>query len=95
MECSPKPISEDPFGKSVRTDWPIDFGYAFLNHGSFGSVPVCVHEHAEAWRSTFESRPIEWFGRKCPEVVRVEAVDDVLRQYLLLLHPVPLVHDEL
>ena len=75
MECSPKPISEDPFGKSVRTDWPIDFGYAFLNHGSFGSVPVCVHEHAEAWRSTFESRPIEWFGRKCPEVVRAAAVE--------------------
>ena len=27
--------------------------------------------------------------------MRVEAVDDVLRQDLLLLHPVPLVHDEL
>ena len=32
---------------------------------------------------------------ECPEVVGVEAVDDVLRQDLLLLHPVPLVHDEL
>ena len=73
MELSSKHISENHFGKSVRTDWPIDFEYAFLNHGSFGSVPKRVHAHAESWRSTFESRPIEWFGRKCPEVVRAAA----------------------
>ena len=67
-------------GRAVRDDWPLDFSCAFLNHGSFGSVPHDIHRIAEEWRATFEARPIEWFGRRSGEAVRAAA--DVVGEFL-------------
>lgn len=61
------------FGRAIREDWPLDFSVAFLNHGSFGSVPHAVHAHAEEWRARFEARPIEWFWRRSTETLREAA----------------------
>ena len=61
------------FGHACRGDWPIDFSVAFLNHGSFGSVPHAIHAEAEEWRRRYESHPIEWYGRRTPEEVRKAA----------------------
>ena len=60
----------DRFGRGCRDDWPLDFSVAFLNHGSFGSVPHAIHTEAEQWRKRYEANPIEWFGRRTPEEVR-------------------------
>ena len=60
----------DRFGRGCRDDWPLDFSVAFLNHGSFGSVPHAIHTEAEKWRRRYEANPIEWFGRRTPEEVR-------------------------
>ena len=66
--------------------------------------PRCVHtlrKFCDHFLSSWSNLPLSQvtltFDTRLerPEVVGVEAVDDVLRQDLLLLHPVPLVHDEL
>ncbi|MCH2162275.1 MAG: aminotransferase class V-fold PLP-dependent enzyme [Phycisphaerales bacterium] len=67
------PTSRPGFGESVRGDWPLDFSVAFLNHGSFGSVPHEIHKVAEQWRARFEAEPIEWFSRRSGDAVREAA----------------------
>ncbi|MDA1008156.1 MAG: aminotransferase class V-fold PLP-dependent enzyme [Planctomycetota bacterium] len=44
--------------------WPIRGDLAFLNHGSFGSVPEPIREAYNAHRKRIESDPIEWIGRR-------------------------------
>jgi isopenicillin-N epimerase len=51
------------------TCWQLDPTYVFLNHGSFGSVPVPVREAQDRWRDLVEARPIEVLGRRCRELL--------------------------
>lgn len=48
---------------SVRGAFRLDPTITFLNHGSFGAVPVAVEEECGRWRSRLEARPIEMLGR--------------------------------
>lgn len=61
------------FGVACRTDWPLDPSITFLNHGSFGSVPIPIHAAADAWRSRIEANPVEWLTRRGPTEVQTAA----------------------
>lgn len=49
--------------------WPLDERYVFLNHGSFGSVPLPIQEAQRRYRDLVEARPIEILGRRCRELL--------------------------
>ncbi len=53
-----------PFGPEIRAQFALDPTLTFLNHGSFGSLPLVVRQAQEAWRLRIESNPIEWIGRR-------------------------------
>ena len=46
------------------TDWLIDPGAAYLNHGGFGALPVRVAEAAAAIRRDIEANPTDLFMRR-------------------------------
>lgn len=54
----------DPFPADSRPDWLLNPAVAFLNHGSFGSVPRPVLEEQERWRRRLEADPIELIARQ-------------------------------
>lgn len=56
-------------GVDLHRLWPLDPACTFLNHGSFGSVPLEVAEAQQAHRRLIESRPIEWLGRRHRELL--------------------------
>lgn len=54
---------------SWRECWPLDRSYDFLNHGSFGSVPIPVQDAQRRYRDLVEARPIEVLGRRVRELL--------------------------
>lgn len=58
-----------PFPFEVRSEFGLDRGIVFLNHGSFGSVPRSVRAAQDAWRDRLESDPIELIGRRIGELL--------------------------
>ena len=54
------------------TEWLIDPGTAYLNHGGYGAVPVPVAEAAETLRRELEGNPTDLFTRQWQD--RVDAV---------------------
>ena len=58
-----------PFPSEVRSEFGLDRGLVFLNHGSFGSVPRRVRAAQDAWRDRLEADPIEWIGRRIGELL--------------------------
>src|SRR3954464_8243457 len=46
------------------TDWLIDPGTAYLNHGGYGALPVPVAEAAAALRRDVEANPTDLFTRR-------------------------------
>ncbi|MBX3356698.1 MAG: aminotransferase class V-fold PLP-dependent enzyme [Phycisphaeraceae bacterium] len=47
----------------------LDPSITYLNHGSFGAVPVELMDSQERWRRAIESRPIELLGRRVSELM--------------------------
>ena len=66
------------------TDWLIDPGTAYLNHGGFGALPVPVADAAAALRREVESNPTDMFMRRWPD-----EVDAVRTRVAGLLHARP------
>ena len=66
------------------TDWLIDPGTAYLNHGGFGALPVPVADAAAALRREVESNPTDMFMRRW-----ADEVDAVRRRVAGLLHARP------
>lgn len=54
---------------TAKSDWALDPGVIFLNHGSFGARPHCVLEAQTAWRSRMEAEPLEFLDRQGPELL--------------------------
>ncbi|MBM4110024.1 MAG: aminotransferase class V-fold PLP-dependent enzyme [Phycisphaerae bacterium] len=50
--------------------WLLDPSVVFLNHGSFGSLPVAVAEAAERHRRFIEAQPIARLGRGAADLLR-------------------------
>src|SRR4051812_20330747 len=51
------------------TDWLIDPGTAYLNHGGYGALPVPVAEAAAALRRDIEANPTDQFTRRWQQSV--------------------------
>src|SRR4051794_13509198 len=66
------------------TDWLIDPGTAYLNHGGYGALPVPVAEAAAALRRGVEANPTDQFTRRWQE-----SVDAVRARVAGLLHARP------
>jgi isopenicillin-N epimerase len=66
------------------TDWLIDPGTAYLNHGGFGALPVAVAEAAAALRREVEANPTDMFMRRWQD-----EVDRVRERVAGLLHARP------
>lgn len=63
------PAVRDAFPRLLPDLWELDPRITFLNHGSFGSVPVPVRRACEGWRARIEGRPIEMIGRRMHELL--------------------------
>jgi isopenicillin-N epimerase len=62
------------------TEWLVDPGTAYLNHGGFGALPVPVAQAAEALRREVEGNPTDLFTRQWQG--RVDAVRSRVAQLL-------------
>lgn len=61
MALSPHP--RESFGRPARALWGFEDGLAFLNHGSFGAVPLAMLERAAALRRELERNPVAGMWR--------------------------------
>lgn len=49
------------FGNEIRKEFMLRPNSVFLNHGSYGSMPRCVHERQVRYLVEMESHPDTWF----------------------------------
>jgi isopenicillin-N epimerase len=47
----------------------LDPEVIFLNHGSFGATPEPVFREYQRWQRELESQPVEFLGRRAPELL--------------------------
>lgn len=62
-----------PFGRPARALWGLDDDLVFLNHGSFGAVPLELLDRAAALRRELERNPIEGMWRSAMPAFRKAA----------------------
>ena len=60
-------------GATVRSEFRLEEGTVFLNHGSFGAPPRVVHEAAERWRTRLEENPDVFYREILPGALREAA----------------------
>ena len=53
----------------TRADFMLDPDLVFLNHGSFGAVPLVVQEACEGLQREMERNPVAWLQRRAPELM--------------------------
>src|SRR5262245_42978034 len=63
----PEPRSMD---KSLISEWLLDPGVAFLNHGSFGATPRAVLAEQARWRERMERHPTSFMSDELPGALR-------------------------
>ncbi len=57
-------------GKAVRHEWPLDWRFLSVNHGSFGAAPRVVLAAQQAWRQRMEAQPGRFFTQVLPDALR-------------------------
>ena len=57
-------------GKAVRHEWPMDWSFLTVNHGSFGATPRVVLAAQQDWRRIMETQTTRFFGRVLPGALR-------------------------
>lgn len=58
------PTRTPPPASDFAKYWSLDPSLAFLNHGSFGSMPKVVRDAQQRLRDTLESEPVSFFVEK-------------------------------
>lgn len=61
------------FGRAIRPRFSLEPGIAFLNHGSFGTVPRDVQAVAAQWRERLEANPDNFIRHVLPGALREAA----------------------
>jgi isopenicillin-N epimerase len=61
------------FGRAIRPRFLLEPGVAFLNHGSFGTVPRDVAAVANGWRERLEANPDRFMRETLPGALREAA----------------------
>ncbi|MCH7795313.1 MAG: aminotransferase, partial [Proteobacteria bacterium] len=51
------------FGASLRSEFLLEDGIAFLNHGSYGATPRVVLAAQDEWRARMERQPVHFMQR--------------------------------
>jgi len=57
----------------IRSEFYLEDGMTFLNHGSFGAVPRSVRVAQEEYRLQYERQPIRFAMRELPVLLRSTA----------------------
>ncbi len=57
-------------GKAVRHEWPLDWNFLSVNHGSFGAAPRVVLAAQQNWRQRLEAQPGRFMRAVLPEALR-------------------------
>lgn len=55
---------------NLRSHFLLRPDVAFLNHGSFGATPRPVFQRYQEWQRQLELEPVEFLGRRAPELLR-------------------------
>jgi isopenicillin-N epimerase len=58
---------------AIRSEFYLEDGITFLNHGSFGAVPRSIRAIQEEYRLQFERQPIRFVMRELPVLLRSAA----------------------
>jgi isopenicillin-N epimerase len=53
-------------GRAVRHEWPLDWSWLTVNHGSFGATPRVVLAAQQDWRRQLESQPTRFMHETLP-----------------------------
>jgi isopenicillin-N epimerase len=57
-------------GEAVRHEWPMDWSFLSVNHGSFGATPRVVLAAQQDWRRRMEAQTGRFFSRVLPGALR-------------------------
>jgi isopenicillin-N epimerase len=57
-------------GMAIRHEWPLDWRFLTVNHGSFGATPLVVTAAQDAWRRRLEEQPSRFMRRVLPDALR-------------------------
>jgi isopenicillin-N epimerase len=57
-------------GRAIRHEWPLDWRFLTVNHGSFGATPLVVTAAQDAWRRRLEEQPSRFMRRVLPDALR-------------------------
>jgi isopenicillin-N epimerase len=58
-----------PTAAELREEFLLDPTVTFLNHGSYGACPRGVFERYQAWQLELEREPVEFLGRRLPDLL--------------------------
>ncbi len=53
-------------GKAVRHEWPLDWDFVTVNHGSFGAAPRVVLAAQRDWQQRLEAQPSRFMRTVLP-----------------------------
>jgi isopenicillin-N epimerase len=57
-------------GKAVRHEWPLDWDFLTVNHGSFGAAPRVVLAAQQDWQRRMEAQPSRFMRAVLPDALR-------------------------
>ncbi len=57
-------------GKAVRHEWPLDWDFLTVNHGSFGAAPRVVLAAQRDWQQRMEAQPSRFMRTVLPDALR-------------------------